>query len=81
MVFLPEAVDFIGQSKQETMEMAESLEGPTITSYRQLAAEQSIWISVGSFHQKVGYCYLNYQYSLLDTETLVEINQNLLNGD
>ena len=53
MVFLPEACDYIGESKQQSMEMAESLQGEVITAYRKLAKDLDIWLSVGGFHQKV----------------------------
>jgi hypothetical protein len=53
MVFLPEACDYIADSKQQSMEFAETLEGETISKYRQLAKELSVWISIGGFHQKV----------------------------
>ncbi|XP_060067830.1 deaminated glutathione amidase-like [Ylistrum balloti] len=52
MVFLPEAADFIGESKQRSMEMAESIEGETISNYRKLAQQTSIWISIGGFHEQ-----------------------------
>ncbi|XP_060575364.1 nitrilase and fragile histidine triad fusion protein NitFhit-like [Ruditapes philippinarum] len=52
MVFLPEACDYIADSKQQSMEFAETLEGETISKYRQLAKELSVWISIGGFHQK-----------------------------
>ncbi|XP_053377502.1 deaminated glutathione amidase-like [Mercenaria mercenaria] len=52
MVFLPEACDFIADSKQQSMDLAESLQGETIGKYRQLAKELSVWISIGGFHQK-----------------------------
>lgn len=52
MVFLPEACDYIGESKQQSMEMAESLQGEIITAYRKLAKDLDIWLSVGGFHQK-----------------------------
>lgn len=55
MVFLPEACDYIADSKQQSMELAESLEGETICKYRQLARQLSVWISIGGFHQKVGF--------------------------
>lgn len=53
MIFLPEAVDYIGESKQQSIEMAEDLEGPTITKYRDLAKQLGVWLSIGGFHQKV----------------------------
>ncbi|XP_033744984.1 deaminated glutathione amidase-like [Pecten maximus] len=52
MVFLPEAADYIGESKQKSMEMAESLEGETINNFRKLAQQTGLWISIGGFHQQ-----------------------------
>ncbi|KAJ8302149.1 hypothetical protein KUTeg_021136 [Tegillarca granosa] len=52
MVFLPEAADFIGESKKQSNELSESIDGEMINRYKQLAKDQDIWISVGSFHQK-----------------------------
>lgn len=37
MVFLPEAFDYIGSSRDETLALAESLTGDTISRYTQLA--------------------------------------------
>lgn len=53
MVFLPEAVDYIGESKQQSIDMAEDLNGKTISKYQDLAKQLGVWISVGGFHQKV----------------------------
>ena len=58
MVFLPEACDYIGESKQQSMEMAESIEGEIITAYRKLAKDLDVWLSVGGFHQKVCFIYV-----------------------
>ncbi|KAH3819755.1 hypothetical protein DPMN_121499 [Dreissena polymorpha] len=52
MVFLPEACDYLADNQQHTMEMAEAMEGETVNQYRQLAKDLSVWISIGSFHQK-----------------------------
>jgi hypothetical protein len=52
MVFLPEAVDYIAESKQQSIEMAEDLSGTTISKYRDLAKQLGIWLSIGGFHQK-----------------------------
>lgn len=52
MVFLPEACDYITDSKLCSMEMAESLQGETIFRYRQLARDLSVWISLGGCHIK-----------------------------
>lgn len=52
MIFLPECFDFIGNSKQESIEAAESLEGPTLSRYRELAKNLKIWLSLGGMHRK-----------------------------
>ncbi|KAL7631924.1 UNVERIFIED_CONTAM: hypothetical protein RMT77_017755 [Armadillidium vulgare] len=52
MIFLPEACDYIGESREETISLAESLSGSTVTSYCDLAKDSNIWISVGGIHIK-----------------------------
>jgi len=52
MVFLPEAFDFIGTNSQETRQLAETLQGNTITNFSELAAQNNIWLSLGGFHLK-----------------------------
>uniref|UniRef100_A0A1B6DP50 Nitrilase and fragile histidine triad fusion protein NitFhit n=2 Tax=Clastoptera arizonana TaxID=38151 RepID=A0A1B6DP50_9HEMI len=52
MVFLPEAFDFIGESKAETIQLAEPLNGPLITKYKELAILCNTWLSLGGFHEK-----------------------------
>lgn len=37
MVFLPEAFDYIGSSREETLSLSESLTGDTMSQYAQLA--------------------------------------------
>lgn len=53
MVFLPEAADYIAETKAQSIEFAETLEGETICGYRDLAKQEGIWLSLGGFHQKV----------------------------
>lgn len=52
MIFLPECFDFIGTNKQEVMDAAEPLDGPTVTKYRDLARNLKVWLSLGGLHQK-----------------------------
>lgn len=52
MIFLPECFDFIGTTRQETIEAAEPLDGPTISKYRDLARNLKVWLSLGGMHQK-----------------------------
>lgn len=37
MIFLPEGFDYLGSSREETLQLSESLQGDTITRYSQLA--------------------------------------------
>lgn len=52
MVFLPEAFDYIGRSKEESAQLSETLDGPLIRSYQELAKELDIWLSLGGFHER-----------------------------
>lgn len=52
MVFLPECFDMICESREQTMANTEPIDGPTISSYRQLAKETKLWLSLGGFHEK-----------------------------
>lgn len=52
MVFLPEACDYIGDSKTETLSMAEPLNGDVIKAFCTLAKENEIWLSIGGIHEQ-----------------------------
>ncbi|KAL3046244.1 hypothetical protein OYC64_004285 [Pagothenia borchgrevinki] len=52
MVFLPEAFDYIGSSREETLSLSESLTGDTISQYSQLARKLEVWLSLGGFHER-----------------------------
>lgn len=52
MIFLPECFDFIGTNKQEAIDAAEPLEGPTLNKYKYLAKSLKVWLSLGGMHQK-----------------------------
>lgn len=52
MVFLPEGFDYIGSSREETLSLAESLDGETISKYSQIARNLEIWLSLGGFHER-----------------------------
>lgn len=53
MVFLPEACDYIGESKAQTLAMAESLNGDLIKAFCNSAKENEIWLSLGGIHEQV----------------------------
>ncbi|XP_017293722.1 deaminated glutathione amidase [Kryptolebias marmoratus] len=52
MVFLPEAFDYIGSSREETLALAETLGGHLISQYAQLARKLEVWLSLGGFHER-----------------------------
>ncbi|KAI9554690.1 hypothetical protein GHT06_019966 [Daphnia sinensis] len=52
VIFLPEACDYIAESHAQSLELAESIDGPLIKSYCELAVQNHIWISIGGFHNK-----------------------------
>ncbi|XP_060844615.1 deaminated glutathione amidase isoform X2 [Rhopalosiphum padi] len=52
MIFLPESFDYIEEDKAKSLEMAESLDGSLINSYKSLAKSLNIWLSLGGFHEK-----------------------------
>ncbi|CAL4098422.1 unnamed protein product, partial [Meganyctiphanes norvegica] len=52
MVFLPEACDYIAESKEQSLEMAEPLSGPLMQRYCGLAASAGVWLSLGGLHVK-----------------------------
>ncbi|PZC76389.1 hypothetical protein B5X24_HaOG204688 [Helicoverpa armigera] len=52
MLFFPEACDYICDNKNDTLSQAESIiEGPTVASYRDLAAKHKVWLSMGGIHE------------------------------
>ncbi|XP_069797262.1 deaminated glutathione amidase [Narcine bancroftii] len=52
MLFLPEAFDYIASSTEETLQLAETLEGEVVQRYCQLARETGVWLSLGGFHER-----------------------------
>lgn len=52
MVFLPEGFDYIGSSREETLQLSESLDGDIITRYTHLAKKLDVWLSLGGFHER-----------------------------
>ena len=51
VVFLPEAFDFIGESTAQTLELAEPIDGPLISQYKDLSRSLQVSLSLGGFHE------------------------------
>jgi len=52
MTFLPECADYVSESRDQAIALAEPLEGPTVSRYRELAKSLKMWLSVGGYHEK-----------------------------
>lgn len=53
IVFLPEASDYIASNKDEAKQLAEPLNSHLMSEYKKLAKSNSIWLSIGGFHEKL----------------------------
>lgn len=54
VAFLPEGLDFIGESSHQTRSLCEPLKGgETLNFYRQLASDQGIALSLGGLHERL----------------------------
>ncbi|XP_011185704.2 nitrilase and fragile histidine triad fusion protein NitFhit [Zeugodacus cucurbitae] len=52
-LFLPECCDFVGEHRKQTLELAEPLEGATMTQYKELAKTHQMWVSLGGIHESI----------------------------
>ncbi|XP_037092902.1 nitrilase and fragile histidine triad fusion protein NitFhit-like [Pollicipes pollicipes] len=52
LVFLPEACDFIGESREQTLALAEPRDGTTVVAYQDLARRLGVWLSLGGVHER-----------------------------
>uniref|UniRef100_A0A8V5H570 Uncharacterized protein n=1 Tax=Melopsittacus undulatus TaxID=13146 RepID=A0A8V5H570_MELUD len=52
LIFLPEGFDFIGLNPEQTLGMAEALDGPLLRRYMELARDLGVWLSLGGFHER-----------------------------
>lgn len=66
VVFFPEACDFIGTSKSETLELAEPLNGQMVAKYCDMAKTNDVWLSLGGIHEKVSETKVNNAHVIID---------------
>ncbi|NXX86623.1 NIT1 amidase, partial [Urocolius indicus] len=52
LIFLPEGFDYIGSDTAQTLSLSEGLDGPLMGSYKELARECGVWLSLGGFHER-----------------------------
>eukprot|EP00300_Choanocystis_sp_HF-7_P027586 c32737_g1_i1.p1 GENE.c32737_g1_i1~~c32737_g1_i1.p1 ORF type:complete len:306 (-),score=65.46 c32737_g1_i1:31-918(-) len=53
LVCLPENFAFMGTSSSESVAIAQPLSGPRMASYRNLAKENNVWLSLGGFQEAI----------------------------
>ncbi|XP_076753858.1 ntrilase and fragile histidine triad fusion protein NitFhit [Xylocopa sonorina] len=54
MAFFPEACDYLADNKKDIVAMAQPLDGSTVTSYKEIAKANNIWLSLGGLHEALG---------------------------
>lgn len=70
MVFLPEACDYLCETKEEALKQSDSLHSPLMERYQDLAVRTKVWLSLGGLHIKVSasslYFFLYIIFMLID---------------
>ncbi|XP_072391759.1 nitrilase and fragile histidine triad fusion protein NitFhit [Diabrotica undecimpunctata] len=72
VIFLPEACDFIAHNKDESRNLAESLDGELVDEYKKIANKNKIWLSIGGFHEKIN------NNTMYNTHILIDDTGNIL---
>lgn len=52
-VFFPECCDYVGENRYQTIELAESADGPTVGTYKELARKNDLFLSFGGIHEAI----------------------------
>jgi len=79
MAFFPEACDYLADSKKDTVTMAESLTGHTVTSYKEIAVKNDIWLSLGGIHEAVRFNF-HFIHSTEITKTISSVFLSYVEG-
>lgn len=54
MIFFPEACDYIADNRADLLAQAEPIVGgQCVNTYRELAQDYNVWLSMGGLHEKV----------------------------
>ncbi|KAJ9586123.1 hypothetical protein L9F63_020235, partial [Diploptera punctata] len=68
MTFLPEACDYIGKSKEESLSMAEPLDGETLQLFCDTARQYEMWLSLGGIHEQILVVRLKHSHVVIDSK-------------
>lgn len=62
MAFFPEACDYLADNKKDIVAMAEPLNGSIMSSYKEIAKANKIWLSLGGLHEAVSLNFFLFLY-------------------
>lgn len=68
IAFFPEACDYLADNKKATVAMSQSLDGPTVASYKEIAKNNRIWLSLGGLHEALS----NNETHISNTHVLID---------
>jgi predicted amidohydrolase len=51
-VSLPECFEYIGATPKDALSIAQPLDGPLFSRYRELAVKEQVWLSLAGFHER-----------------------------
>ncbi|KAA3481693.1 nitrilase-like protein 2 [Gossypium australe] len=66
MICFPESFSFLGPKSEDSLLVAEALDGPIMQKYCSLAREYSIWLSLGGFQVKGHDAHLRNTHVIVD---------------
>ncbi|KAB2010518.1 hypothetical protein ERO13_D10G216800v2 [Gossypium hirsutum] len=66
MICFPESFSFLGPKSEDSLLVAEALDGPIMQKYCSLAREYSIWLSLGGFQEKGHDAHLRNTHVIVD---------------
>ena len=77
-VFLPECCDFVGEHREQTLELSEPLTGALMQHYQTLAKEHNVWLSLGGIHESVLDSYERKTNKIYNAHVILNNNGELV---
>lgn len=81
---MPECCDYIGTNREETVSLAEPLNGGTVSFYKQLAKRFNVWLSLGGIHEitniEVNEFQCSYMYNVYILVKVCNLSHSIILG-
>ncbi|XP_031826776.1 ntrilase and fragile histidine triad fusion protein NitFhit [Nomia melanderi] len=74
MAFFPEACDYLADNKKDTIAMAQPLNGSTVASYKEIAKNNKIWLSLGGIHEALS----NNEQKICNTHIVINSDGDIV---